>query len=257
MAKGFLYLIAIIDWYSRKVLAWELSNSLDTRFCLEALETALKAHGPPDLFNTDQGSQFTSDAFTTRLKDSAIRISMDGKGRWVDNVFVERLWRSLKDEEVVCYERAFRWNRWERCFIRDEGRPLGVGLQEQASNHPKLRRSRAAVVSVGGKGGARLRQVRIRETNASEPLMTCRNVSSDVETGTRISVPRSGWGRPAYRSTGVRHEGGVTRIQALVRNVGTCRPDAKGEPQAAATARGRVPMRDTGAESPILGRKAL
>jgi putative transposase len=100
MAKGFLYLVAIIDWYSRKVLAWELSNSLDVRFCLEALETALKAHGPPDIFNTDQGSQFTSDAFTTRLKDSGIRISMDGKGRWVDNVFVERLWRSLKYEEV-------------------------------------------------------------------------------------------------------------------------------------------------------------
>jgi putative transposase len=100
MAKGFLYLVAIIDWYSRKVLAWALSNSLDARFCVEALETALETYGRPDIFNTDQGSQFTSEAFTSALKDHDIRISMDGKGRWVDNVFVERLWRSLKYEEV-------------------------------------------------------------------------------------------------------------------------------------------------------------
>jgi len=100
MAKGFLYLVAIIDWYSRKVLAWELSNSMDVRFCVEALETALEKYGKPEIFNTDQGSQFTSEAFTSVLKENDIRISMDGKGRWVDNVFVERLWRSLKYEEV-------------------------------------------------------------------------------------------------------------------------------------------------------------
>ena len=100
MAKGFLYLVAIIDWYSRKVLAWELANSMDARFCVEALETALATYGRPDIFNTDQGSQFTSDAFTSALTAHDIRISMDGKGRWVDNVFVERLWRSLKYEEV-------------------------------------------------------------------------------------------------------------------------------------------------------------
>ena len=100
MAKGFLYLVAIIDWYSRKVLAWELSNSMDVRFCVEALETALGKYGKPEIFNTDQGSQFTSEAFTSVLKENDIRISMDGKGRWVDNVFVERLWRSLKYEEV-------------------------------------------------------------------------------------------------------------------------------------------------------------
>jgi putative transposase len=100
MAKGFLYLVAIIDWYSRKVLAWELSNSMDARFCVEALEKALRTYGKPEIFNTDQGAQFTSDAFTSVLKDHEIRISMDGKGRWVDNVFVERLWRSLKYEEV-------------------------------------------------------------------------------------------------------------------------------------------------------------
>ena len=100
MAKGFLYLVAVIDWYSRKVLAWELSNSMDVRFCVEALETALRTYGAPEIFNTDQGSQFTSEAFTSALKAHEIRISMDGKGRWVDNVFVERLWRSLKYEEV-------------------------------------------------------------------------------------------------------------------------------------------------------------
>ena len=100
MAKGFLYLVAVIDWYSRKVLAWELSNSMDVRFCVEALETALRTYGAPEIFNTDQGSQFTSEAFTSTLKAHEIRISMDGKGRWVDNVFVERLWRSLKYEEV-------------------------------------------------------------------------------------------------------------------------------------------------------------
>lgn len=100
MAKGFLYLVAIIDWYSRKVLAWELSNTMDTGFCLEALEAALATYGKPEIFNSDQGSQFTSEAFTTKLKAHHILISMDGKGRWVDNVFVERLWRSLKYEEV-------------------------------------------------------------------------------------------------------------------------------------------------------------
>lgn len=100
MAKGFLYLVAIIDWFSRKVLSWRLSNTMDTSFCLEALEEALQHYGPPDIFNSDQGSQFTSAEFTQTLLDHGIRISMDGKGRWVDNVFIERLWRSLKYEEV-------------------------------------------------------------------------------------------------------------------------------------------------------------
>ena len=92
MARGFMYLVAIMDWYSRKVLAWRLSNTLDTDFCVEALEEAVHRFGPPEIFNTDQGSQFTSEAFTDVLKDHEITISMDGKGRWVDNVFVERLW---------------------------------------------------------------------------------------------------------------------------------------------------------------------
>ncbi len=100
MAKGFVYLVAIIDWYSRKVLSHRLSNTLDSDFCVEALEEAIAVYGAPEIFNTDQGSQFTSEDFTDVLKDHKIKISMDGKGRWIDNVFVERLWRSLKYEEV-------------------------------------------------------------------------------------------------------------------------------------------------------------
>lgn len=100
MARGFLYLVAIMDWYSRKVLAWRLSNTMDTSFCAEALNEALAAHGPPEIFNTDQGAQFTSDGFTSILADHGIQISMDGRGRWLDNVFIERLWRSVKYEEV-------------------------------------------------------------------------------------------------------------------------------------------------------------
>jgi putative transposase len=100
MAHGFAYLVAIIDWYSRRVLAWRLSNTLDTGFCIEALEEALGRFGEPEIFNTDQGSQFTSADFTDVLLDRGIKVSMDGKGRYIDNIFVERLWRSLKYEEV-------------------------------------------------------------------------------------------------------------------------------------------------------------
>jgi len=100
MARGFCYLMAIMDWASRRVLAWRLSNTLDVSFCLEALEEALTAFGPPEIFNTDQDSQFTSQAFTDMLAADGVRISTDGKGRWIDNVFIERLWRSVKYEEV-------------------------------------------------------------------------------------------------------------------------------------------------------------
>ncbi len=103
MHKGFAYLIAIMDWHSRKVLSWRLSNTMDTNFCIEALHEAFNRYGTPDIFNTDQGSQFTSEAFTGELKKRAIKISMDGKGRWVDNVFIERLWRSVKYEEVYLH----------------------------------------------------------------------------------------------------------------------------------------------------------
>ena len=100
MRRGFLYLVAVMDWFSRKVLAWRLSNTMEADFCVAALEEAIARYGKPDIFNTDQGSQFTSFAFTNTLRDAGIRISMDGRGRWMDNVFIERLWRSLKYECV-------------------------------------------------------------------------------------------------------------------------------------------------------------
>ena len=100
MARGHMYLIAIMDWATRKVLSWRLSNTLDTGFCIEALKEALLKYGAPEIFNTDQGCQFTSEAFTSVLKAWNIRISMDGKGRFKDNIFVERLWRTLKYERI-------------------------------------------------------------------------------------------------------------------------------------------------------------
>ena len=103
MAKGFVYLVAIMDWASRRVLAWRTSNTLTADFCVEALQEALAKYGCPEIFNTDQGAQFTSAEFTGVLQSRGIRISMDGRGRWVDNVFVERLWRSLKYEEVYLH----------------------------------------------------------------------------------------------------------------------------------------------------------
>lgn len=103
MARGFVYLAAVIDWYSRKVLSWRVSITMDVQFCLDTVQEAIDQYGTPDIFNTDQGSQFTSLAFTQLLKDNGIRISMDGKGCWRDNVFVERLWRSVKYEEVYLW----------------------------------------------------------------------------------------------------------------------------------------------------------
>ena len=103
MARGFAYLVAILDLYSRKVLAWRVSNAMTTDFCVEALEEALTRFGAPEIFNTDQGSQFTAEDFTNPLEAKGVRVSMDGKGRWVDNVFVERLWRSVKYEDLYLH----------------------------------------------------------------------------------------------------------------------------------------------------------
>ena len=105
MARGFVYLAAVVDWFSRKILSWKLSIAMDVSFCLEAVEEALSMNEKPEIFNTDQGSQFTGEAFTGQLKKSNIAISMDGKGCWRDNVFVERIWRTIKYEEV--YLRAY------------------------------------------------------------------------------------------------------------------------------------------------------
>lgn len=103
MRKGFVYLAAVIDWTTRRVLSWKLSNSLTTDFCIEAVEDAIDRHGKPEIFNTDQGCQFTSNAFVGLLQGHGIQVSMDGKGRWVDNVLVERLWKSVKYEEVYLH----------------------------------------------------------------------------------------------------------------------------------------------------------
>lgn len=103
---GFVYLVAIMDWHSRKILSWELSNTMDSSFCISALERAIRLHGKPDIFNSDQGSQFTSDSFTEVLKSNGIKISMDGKGRWMDNIFIERLWRSVKYENIYLNDYA-------------------------------------------------------------------------------------------------------------------------------------------------------
>lgn len=104
MQGGFVYLVAVMDWYSRKVLSWEVSNTMEDSFCVSALERAVRLYGIPEIFNTDQGSQFTSTDFITVLKQNGIKISMDGKGRWMDNVFIERLWRSVKYEDVYLKE---------------------------------------------------------------------------------------------------------------------------------------------------------
>jgi len=103
VARGFVYLVAVIDWYSREILAWRISNTLTADFCIQALEEALARHGTPEIFNSDQGSQFTTASFIELLQRHRIRISMDGRGAWRDNVFIERLWKSVKYEEVYLH----------------------------------------------------------------------------------------------------------------------------------------------------------
>jgi putative transposase len=133
MAKGFCYLVAIMDWASRMVLSWRLSNTLDSAFCIDALQEAIDRYGCPEIFNTDQGCQFTAEAFTDVLRSNNIAISMDGKGRWQDNVFIERLWRSVKYEDVylksyaspselraglIDYFKFYNEKRWHQNFDR-------------------------------------------------------------------------------------------------------------------------------------------
>ena len=132
--RGFLYLVAIQDWASRKVLSWRLSNTMDASFCVEALAEALAQYGPPAIFNTDQGSQFTSLEFTQTLKDAGVQISMDGKGRWMDNVFIERLWRSLKYECVYLHDFE----------VGSEARPASAGGSTSTMPSDRTRRSMIA-----------------------------------------------------------------------------------------------------------------
>ena len=132
MARGFLYLVAIIDWYSRYVLSWRLSNTLDANFCVEALEEALEKD-KPDIFNTDQGAQFTSEAFTGLLHQRGVRISMDGKGSYNDNLFIERLWRSVKYEEV--YLKAYQDGREARIGLGNYFRFYNTERPHQAHSY--------------------------------------------------------------------------------------------------------------------------
>jgi putative transposase len=129
MTRGFMYLVAIIDWYSRYVLSWRLSNTLDTGFCIEALQEAL-SKGRPEIFNTDQGAQFTSEAFINLLEQHGIKISMDGKGSYNDNLFIERLWRSVKYEEV--YLKAYQDGRDARIGLGNYFRFYNIERPHQA-----------------------------------------------------------------------------------------------------------------------------
>jgi len=146
MARGFCYLAAIIDWASRMVLSWRFSNTLESAFCADALEEAITKYGCPDIFNTDQGSQFTAEAFTNTLRSNGIAISMDGKGRWMDNVFIERLWKSVKYEDIylkayasmaevkkglASYFQFYNEKRWHNNFDRKTPAMVYFGPQAQ------------------------------------------------------------------------------------------------------------------------------
>jgi putative transposase len=140
LAHGFAYLVAVMDWYSRRVLAWRLSNTLEAGFCVDCLEEALRAHGCPAIFNTDQGSQFTSEAFTKVLLDAGITISMDGRGRALDNIFVERLWRTVKYEDIYLKDYAglpeLLLGMTEYfAFYNDERPHQGLGYRTPAAVH--------------------------------------------------------------------------------------------------------------------------
>ncbi len=146
MAKGFCYLVAIMDWASRMVLSWRLSNTLDSAFCTDALEEAIAKYGCPEIFNTDQGSQFTAESFTNTLHSNGIAISMDGKGRWMDNVFIERLWKSVKYEDIYLkayssmlevknglssYFHFYNEKRWHNKFDRKTPDMVYFGTESQ------------------------------------------------------------------------------------------------------------------------------
>ena len=127
MARGFMYLVAVMDWHSRKILSWRVSNTMEPVFCVDALEEALERYGAPDIFNTDQGAQFTSNAFTQVLKYNQVAISMDGRGRCQDNIFVERLWWTLKHQYIYLHSfdtgkalrRGLAW--WIRYYNQERG----------------------------------------------------------------------------------------------------------------------------------------
>lgn len=182
LARGFVYLVAVIDWYSRRVLSWRISNSMDASFCVDCLEEALRLHGKPEVFNSDQGSQFTSNAFTGVLKRERIAISMDGRGRALDNIFVERLWRSVKHEDV---------------YLKGYG-PMGdlmLGLAQYFAfyngerPHQSLgNRTPAEVYASGQGGGAKIVDKFGGAREESPASLRCAEDSSRAETGQRCSA---------------------------------------------------------------------
>jgi len=163
LAHGFAYLVAVIDWYSRKVLSWRISNSMESVFCVDCLEEALRSHGTPEIFNSDQGAQFTSEAFTGVLKRERVVISMDGRGRVFDNIFVERLWRSVKYEDVYLKGYATMGE-------------LMVGLAEYFAfyngerPHQSLGNAAPAVVYRNGIGGGALILDKFGRTGGESPV---------------------------------------------------------------------------------------
>ncbi len=189
MARGFVYLVAVVDWFTRRVLSHRVSITMEADFCVEALEEAIAKHGKPEIFNTDQGSQFTSEDFVGALIKRDIKISMDGKGAWRDNVFVERLWKSVKYEEVVCCGNLLRsgagqlYRRWRKVLRR---RSAGAVFKPPQAARVKSSRGERCWKRRGSP-----RQVCLMKTNESEPLMTCRNVYSDVETRIWTSILRA------------------------------------------------------------------
>ncbi|CAB4242583.1 Integrase [Methylacidimicrobium sp. AP8] len=186
LLRGFVYLVAIIDWYSRRVLGWRISNSLDSSFCVDCLEDALALYGKPEIFNSDQGSQFTSATFTGMLKGAGIAISMDGRGRALDNIFVERLWRSLKHEDV---------------YLKGYGTvaELTLGLEEYFAFYNGERphqslgyRTPNAVYADGNGGGASIPD-HFGGTRGERPApLRCAGDSPRATTGQRCSAATEG-----------------------------------------------------------------
>jgi putative transposase len=182
LARGFVYLVAVIDWYSRRVLSWRISNSMDASFCVDCLEDALRMHGKPEVFNSDQGSQFTSNAFTGVLKREGIAISMDGRGRALDNIFVERLWRSVKYEDV---------------YLQGYGTmgELTLGLASYFAFYNSERphqslgnRTPHEVYASGQGGGAKIVDKFGGAREESHAPLRCARDSSRAETGQRCSA---------------------------------------------------------------------
>ena len=199
MKNGFLYLVAIMDWCSRKVLSWRLSNTLDTTFCVEALEEALLGFGAPEIFNSDQGAQFTADVFTRVLRACGVAISMDGKGRWLDNVFVERLWRSVKYEEIYlhayddgreardrigryfdCVRKSLAREEEKVCRYQTETRdrsPSGMSrrskLSQQVGSESCVAVAQATLRSVDSEGGGRVIELRNSNRRRGRGIFDC------------------------------------------------------------------------------------